>query len=149
MMKFFFNLLNNLSWISGNISYYKIYKSQVWLTLKHASLRKFLHFKWSLAASWEEGCLCKMPLSTYCSVLAWRIPGTEEPGRLLSVGLHRVGHNGSDLAAALPISPPYLWCFKVNYVHHSQIIPKVPFNFGENLSSFFFFFLWRGNTVFI
>ena len=26
-------------------------------------------------------------------VLAWRIPGTEEPGGLLSMGSHRVGHN--------------------------------------------------------
>ena len=31
-------------------------------------------------------------------VLAWRIPGTGEPGR--SMGLHRVGHDWSDLAAA-------------------------------------------------
>ena len=27
------------------------------------------------------------------SVLAWRIPGTGEPGGLLSMGLHRVGHD--------------------------------------------------------
>ena len=37
------------------------------------------------------------PLS---SSLAWRIPWTEEPGRLPSMGLHRVGHDWSDLAAA-------------------------------------------------
>ena len=34
------------------------------------------------------------------SVLAWRIPGTGEPGGLPSMGSHRVGHDGSDLAAA-------------------------------------------------
>ena len=34
------------------------------------------------------------------SILAWRIPGTEEPGGLLSMGSHRVGHDWSDLAAA-------------------------------------------------
>ena len=34
------------------------------------------------------------------SVLAWRIPGTEEPDGLPSMGLHRVGHDWSDLAAA-------------------------------------------------
>ena len=39
-------------------------------------------------------------MATHSSVLAWRIPGTGEPGRLLSMGLHRVGHNWSDLAAA-------------------------------------------------
>ena len=32
-------------------------------------------------------------MATHSSILAWRIPGTEEPGGLLSVGSHRVGHN--------------------------------------------------------
>ena len=32
-------------------------------------------------------------MATYSSVLAWRIPGTGEPGGLPSMGLHRVGHD--------------------------------------------------------
>ena len=32
-------------------------------------------------------------MATRSSVLAWRIPGTAEPGGLLSMGLHRVGHD--------------------------------------------------------
>ena len=39
-------------------------------------------------------------MATHSSVLAWRIPGTEEPGGLPSMGSHRVGHYWSDLAAA-------------------------------------------------
>ena len=39
-------------------------------------------------------------MATRSSVLAWRIPGTGEPGGLPSLGSHRVGHNYSDLAAA-------------------------------------------------
>ena len=39
-------------------------------------------------------------MATHSSVLAWRIPGTGEPGRLPSMGSHRVGHDWSDLAAA-------------------------------------------------
>ena len=39
-------------------------------------------------------------MATHSSVLAWRIPGTMEPGGLLSMGLHRVRHDWSDLAAA-------------------------------------------------
>ena len=39
-------------------------------------------------------------LATHFSVLAWRIPGTGDPGGLPSMGSHRVGHNLSDLAAA-------------------------------------------------
>ena len=38
----------------------------------------------------EEG------MATHCSVLAWRIPWTEEPGGLQSMGLQRVGHDRSD-----------------------------------------------------
>ena len=32
-------------------------------------------------------------MATHSSTLAWRIPWTEEPGRLQSMGSHRVGHN--------------------------------------------------------
>ena len=39
-------------------------------------------------------------MAPHSSPLAWKIPGTEEPGGLPSMGLHRVGHDGSDLAAA-------------------------------------------------
>ena len=38
-------------------------------------------------------------MATHSSVLAWRIPGTEEPGGLPSMGSHRVGHDWSDLVA--------------------------------------------------
>jgi len=38
--------------------------------------------------------------ATHSSVLAWRIPGTGEPGGLPSMGSYRVSHNWSDLAAA-------------------------------------------------
>ena len=39
-------------------------------------------------------------MATHSSVLAWRIPGMGEPGGLQSMGLHRVRHNWSNLAAA-------------------------------------------------
>ena len=35
----------------------------------------------------EEG------IETHSSILAWRIQWTEEPGRLQSIGLHKVGHD--------------------------------------------------------
>ena len=38
-------------------------------------------------------------MATHSSDLAWRIPGTGEPGGLPSMGLHRVGHDWSDIAA--------------------------------------------------
>ena len=39
-------------------------------------------------------------MAIHSSIVAWRIPWTEEPGGPQSVGSHRVGHDGSDLAAA-------------------------------------------------
>ena len=35
----------------------------------------------------------KKEMATHSSVFAWRIPGTEEPGGLPSMGSHRVGHD--------------------------------------------------------
>ena len=45
------------------------------------------------------------------SVLAWRIPGTGEPGGLPSMGSHRVGHGWSDLAVAAACMYVYIWGF--------------------------------------
>ena len=39
-------------------------------------------------------------MAAHSSILAWRIPGTGEPGGLPSIGSHRVRHDSSDLAAA-------------------------------------------------
>jgi len=41
--------------------------------------------------------LFHFPLSPSSSILTWKIPWTEEPGRLWSIGSHRVGHDWSDL----------------------------------------------------
>ena len=46
---------------------------------------------WVRSLDWED------PLEkgtvTHSSILAWKIPRAEEPGRLQSIGLHRVGHD--------------------------------------------------------
>ena len=41
--------------------------------------------------SWED--LLEKEMATHSSIPAWRIPGTEEPGRLQSMGSQRVGHD--------------------------------------------------------
>ena len=40
-----------------------------------------------------SGRSLEVGLPTHSSILAWRIPGTEEPGRLESIALHRVGQD--------------------------------------------------------
>ena len=61
---------------------------------------------------------------TPSSVLAWRIPGTVEPGGLPSMGSHRVGHDWSDLAAAaaaghIPTVNHTLWF--LHYLHVREL----------------------------
>ena len=46
-------------------------------------------------------------MATHSSILAYRIPGTGEPGGLLSMGSHRVGHDWNDLAAVAAASTSY------------------------------------------
>ena len=59
-------------------------------------------------APWDQDICCIWlqfdATSTHSSVLAWRIPGTREPGGLPSMGSHRVRHDWSDLAAAASTS---------------------------------------------
>ena len=47
-------------------------------------------------------------MATHSSILAWRIPGTGEPGGLPSMRSHRVRHDWSDLAAAWILGCMYL-----------------------------------------
>ena len=59
----------------------------------------------SVEPSWEKA------MATHSSTLAWKIPWTEQPGRLQSMGSRRVGHDWSDLAAAAwsKASPSKVW----------------------------------------
>ena len=43
-----------------------------------------------LLLGWEDAL--EKEMATHSSILAWRIPWTEEPGGLCSIGLQRVGH---------------------------------------------------------
>jgi len=66
-------------------------------------------------------------MATHSSVLAWRIPGTGEPGGLPSMGSHRVGHDWRDLAAAAA----------------ATAVVTSPFSFLILLVWFFFLSLWH------
>ena len=46
---------------------------------------------WVSSLGWEDPL--EEVMATHSSILAWRIPWTEEPGRLQSMGSQRVGHN--------------------------------------------------------
>ena len=67
-------------------------------------------------------------MATHSSVLAWRIPGTGEPGGLPFMGSHRVGHDWNDLAvAAVELSvkcSQSLTFFFFNFYWYLRIFPN-------------------------
>ena len=82
-------------------------------------------------------------MTTYSSVLAWRIPGIGEPGGLLSMGSHRVGHDWSDLAAAAVAAYWLITCLGLHWYlvvtifrfwkHHLDIHHLQPSLFSQSL----------------
>ena len=50
---------------------------------------------WVRSLGWED--LLEKAMATHSSSLAWKIPWTEEPGRLQSMGSQRVGHDWATL----------------------------------------------------
>ena len=71
--------------------------------LKESDMTERLHFHFHAL---------EKEMAAQSSVLAWRIPGTAEPGGLPSVGLHRVGHDWSDLAAG---AAPQIQCVQIEF----------------------------------
>ena len=70
---------------AGKVTVHGVTKSQTWLS----DFTFTFHFH-----------ALEKEMATHSSVLVWRTPGTGKPGDLLSMESHRVGHDGSDLAAA-------------------------------------------------
>ena len=64
---------------------------------------------------WEDSF--KKEMATHSSILAWRIPWTEEPGRLQSMGLQELGH---DLATKPP--PPYVCIYAWETIHMQRTL---------------------------
>ena len=62
-------------------------------------------------------------MATHSSILAWRIPWTGEPGGLLSMGSHRVGHDWSDLVAAAAVPDTSLRLLPVSTTFNGKLSP--------------------------
>ena len=72
-------------------------------------------------------------MATHSSVLAWRIPGTGEPGGLPSKGSHRVRLDRSDLAAAAAYS----------YIHNTVWLLHIDTMFSGTSLEFFILYNWN------
>ena len=89
-------------------------------------------------------------MATHSSVLAWRIPGTGEPGGLLSVGSHRVRHDWSDLAAAavaLDITLKALISLKHTYFHPRSYLDIYQYHIYKPLKKRRIWFDYKCNSI--
>ena len=79
-------------------SYQNVYEPSHWLLFFKSEV--FIEDNFSLLKNedWTSLMALEKEMATHSSILAWRIPWTEETGRLQYMGLHRVRHNWSDLA---------------------------------------------------
>ena len=84
-------------------------------------------------------------MATHSSVLAWRTPGTGEPGGLPSMGSHRVGHEWSDLAVA---AYPYKTTGRTILLNRWTFVGKVISLLLNMLSRFVIAFLSKDQASF-
>ena len=77
-------------------------------------------------------------MATHSSVLAWRIPGMGEPGGLLSMGSHRVGHDWSDLAAVAQTVKHPVQCRRPRF---DPWVRKIPW--GKEMAAHSSILAWR------
>ena len=98
-------------------------------------------------------------MATHSSVLAWRIPWMEKPGRLKSMGSHRVGHDWSDLAVWQNVLNTYcawdafhVYCLihtttlKGKYQYHSEVwfahkVLQLKYKYSTRLTMFPYFYI--------
>ena len=107
------------------LAIYFIQKSHGWRSLEGCSPQgswgsdttERLHFHFSLSCIGEGN-------GNHSSVLAWRIPGTEEPGGLPSMGSHRVRLDWSDLAVAAAVYMFQCYSFHSSHSLLSPLCPK-------------------------
>ena len=71
-----------------NLGSLKAYQASLAQTVKSLPA---MQETWVHSLGWEDPL--EKEMATYSSILAWRIPGTGEPGGLLSMGSHGVGHD--------------------------------------------------------
>ena len=83
-------------------------------------------------------------MATHSSILAWRIPWTEEPGRLQSIGWQIVGQDWSDLAHTNPKVKMY---FGDTIVYQGYIKQDTKLTFSFSLK-FILWYLQKGEMIY-
>ena len=68
-------------------------RSSIWASLVAQMVKNLsaMQETWVRSLGWKDPL--EKEMASHSSIVAWRIPWTEESGRLQSVGKHRAGHN--------------------------------------------------------
>ena len=73
------------------MEYYAVIHNKTFLVAQRLKHLPAMQETWVRSLGWDDPL--EKEMATHSSVLAWRIPGMGEPGGLLSMGSHRVGHD--------------------------------------------------------
>ena len=103
---------------------------------------------WVRSLAWEDPL--EEEMATHSSILAWRIPWTEEPGGLQSMGSQRMRQDGACRHAHIPVIPPVLkqgcWvcmCWGITLPSHGSVLWVLALYGWLSVASL----LWRHKSV--
>ena len=87
---------------------------------------------------WEDPL--EQSMATHSGILVWRIPGTEEPGGLQSIGLQRIGHNThrSDSYTQREVTLYTHTHTHTAFITSFQVLPLNPITLGVKASTYEF-----------
>ena len=86
---------------------------------------------WVRSLGWEDAL--EKGMATHSSILAWRIPWTEEPGGLQSMGLHRVRHDSKTNTGVSHVTALEQCGYWLLVFHLVSVASGVPLRSGEEL----------------
>ena len=98
------------AWITLKLA---LYYSGIFQIVQWQRICQPMQEMWVWSLGQED--LLKKEMATHSGILAWKIPQTEEPGGLYSIGLQRVGHDWSNLACSQKKNWLILWHKKKTY----------------------------------
>ena len=99
-------------------------KTSVLRILGLVHLHSFIHSSSKQFLSLSRTKFSEKAMAPHSSTLAWRIPGTAKPGGLPSMGLHRVGNDWSNLAAAEAAGPSFTRWGGISEQNEQDLFPK-------------------------
>ena len=86
-------------------------------------------------------------MATHSSILAWRIPWTEEPGRLQSTGSQRVGHNWATSPSFLHLHELTTMKSLVTVCHHTELLAYYYWRYSLCYHYIMWFIYFRMNFI--